>query len=85
MAKNKRTRLAKSRAKREFARRLRQARLSADYRYMIDLAKDLNIDPETYRSWERGRTEPGIADIQEIANLTGASADFLILGKIPPS
>ena len=69
-------------AKEAFARRLRVAREAAGYETMRAFAAALGIAEATYRRYEAAETEPGIEKLSDIAELTGASLDFLIRGHI---
>lgn len=69
--------------KKLFAQRLKTAR-ERKFETASGFAKELGVEAETYRRWERGETEPGIADLNSILELTEVSADFLITGTLPP-
>jgi transcriptional regulator with XRE-family HTH domain len=69
-----------SEVKAKFAVRLKAVRMSAGYRTKISFARKLGVEGETYNRWERGETEPGIAELAKIHEITGASLDMLIAG-----
>ncbi len=70
----------KKRIRLDFARRLKAARITAGYRSMKAFAEALGVEDETYRRWERGETEPGLARLRRISKLTSISLDILISG-----
>lgn len=43
-----------------------------------DLAKALNVAPQTYASYEQGRREPDIDTLIKIARFYNVSLDFLV-------
>lgn len=45
-----------------------------------DFAGELGIEDETYRSYERGETQPPIETLAKIKHVTKASLDWLICG-----
>lgn len=67
----------------QFAARLRHAR-ERKFDSMIEMAGAIGVQPETYRRWERGETEPGIADLTSILRTLDLSADYLVTGDLPP-
>lgn len=48
-----------------------------------EFARDLGIESERYRRYERGETEPPVWLLASIRRLTGVSLDFL-LARMPP-
>ena len=52
--------------KKDFAARLKQARIAAGYQYAYELADAIDEKIPTYRSWERGQYLP---DIPKMARL----------------
>lgn len=75
--------------KTEFARRLRQLRESygvlvrGNPKYTADaFAKELGIEAETYRTYERGDSEPNLATLKKIREITRHSLDTLITGEL---
>jgi len=67
-----------------FAARLEKARRKAGYETQRAFAQALGMtegrQDEAYGRWERGETEPGLFQLQKIAQLTGLSLDHLVLG-----
>ncbi|WP_195958015.1 helix-turn-helix domain-containing protein [Enterococcus gallinarum] len=49
-----------------------------------ELANLLNVSKQTVGSWERGRTEPSIPMINELANILNTTTDYLT-GRISDS
>lgn len=49
-----------------------------------ELANLLNVSKQTVGSWERGRTEPSIPMINELANILNTSTDYLT-GRVSDS
>ncbi|EJC3746414.1 XRE family transcriptional regulator [Enterococcus faecium] len=49
-----------------------------------ELANLLNVSKQTVGSWERGRTEPSIPMINELANVLNTTTDYLT-GRISDS
>lgn len=47
-----------------------------------DFAEKLGIAAETYRRYERGETEPPLAVLARIRDITGASLNALVAGEI---
>jgi transcriptional regulator with XRE-family HTH domain len=73
--------------KTEFARRLRQLRTAygtlvrSDPKYTADaFAKELGIEAETYRTYERGDSQPNLETLAKIRQVTQHSLDTLICG-----
>ena len=48
-----------------------------------DLAKAAGICPETYRSWETGKTWPSAFHLAKLATVLGVSIEELYLGPDP--
>ncbi len=46
--------------------------------FQKDVANDLNIETNTYGSWERGNTEPPIDMLITLAKYYGVSVDYLV-------
>ena len=67
--------------RRLFAARLRAARTMGGYPHANNFAKELGIEDETYRRWERAETEPNIPSLVRISALLKVSLDFLLSGK----
>lgn len=70
--------------RKQFAARLQQARIAAGYKTKAEFARAIGIEAETYRGWERGRTEPGISEINAILTAADVSAEYLVSGRLPP-
>lgn len=47
-----------------------------------DFATILSIEAQTYRRYEIGDTEPNIASLTRIHEVTGVSLDYLVAGAI---
>lgn len=76
---------AATKVRREFADRLRSVRLGAGFTTAEEFATMLGMkQPETYRRWERGETEPNITFLRLIAKSTGIDLNFLINGRSGP-
>lgn len=73
---------AASVARKEFAGRLRSWRTSAGFKTMADFARELVIEQETYRRYERGETEPGVSGLTKIKAKLGVSLDYLVAGDL---
>ena len=69
-------------AKPQFAARLAQVRLHAGHKHKKSFAGAIGVEDETYNRWERGETEPGIAVLTRIHQLTGVSLDYLVAGNL---
>ena len=44
-------------------------------------AEQLGLEPETYRRYERGETEPNFQTLRRIRDIAGISLDVLIAGE----
>lgn len=64
-----------------FAKRLATARVFFGFETAVQFAKELGIEPETYRSWERGTNECPLRVIAQIREKFDVSLDWLIAGK----
>ena len=64
-----------------FAARLAAARQFFGFGTAVEFARFLNVEPETYRSWERGINECPLRVIAQIRNKFDVSLDWLIAGK----
>lgn len=71
-------------ARENFATRLIFAREQAGYETQIDFAEAIGVESATYSRWERAETEPDIAAIGRIVKTLNVSADYLLVGKLPP-
>ena len=63
-----------------FGRMLRAARELAGFVTAAEFAKALGIEPETYRRYERGETDPSLANLVAIHKRTGQSYERLLGG-----
>ena len=63
-------------------KRLRACRAAADLTQEA-VANVLGVTPDTISNYERGRTEPSLADIVRIARLYGVSVEHLVAGSTP--
>src|ERR1044072_6080078 len=63
-------------AKKEFARRLRSARESADLT-QAQVAQQIGVDWATYQRWEVGRTSPRPGKLDALAGVLGDETDHL--------
>lgn len=52
--------------------------MPAGYSSAAAFARELGVQEETYRGWERGRTEPNIGQLCRIIALTKVEANFLL-------
>lgn len=66
-----------------FARRLREQRELRGFETREAFAEKIGVQPATYRQWERGGAEPGIANLVKIQRGLGVSLDYLIAGIVP--
>lgn len=66
-----------------FADRLREVREARDFATGEDFAERIDVLPATYRAWERGDNEPGIANLIKIQRGLNVSLDYLIAGVVP--
>jgi transcriptional regulator with XRE-family HTH domain len=56
--------------------RIREARKSAGYKNVEQLSVQLNVAMATLSRWERGKSEPSVARLREIAVLTGKPLSY---------
>ena len=66
-----------------FPTRLKAVREEAGYADAATFARAIGIEPPAYRKWERGQSEPALAHLAIIQELTRCSLDWLITGKVP--
>lgn len=64
-----------------FASRLATTRQFFGYATAIEFARELGVEPETYRSWERGVNECPLRVIVAIRNKLDVSLDWLVAGR----
>ena len=62
--------------------RLKRVRLAAGYATQRDFAEALDVGLTTYSKWELGQRRPPNHILAKISNLTGATTDYLFLGKV---
>ncbi len=51
--------------------------------HMGKFAAALGLEAETYRRYERGETEPSLAVLARVRDVTGVSLDYLVAGDVP--
>lgn len=64
-----------------FAAKLRAARILAGYVTAAEFASALEIEAETYRRYERGETDPSLANLVKIAELTKQPYSLLLASQ----
>jgi len=65
-----------------FHQRLRRARRQAGYEFAKDFADALNVEPPTYRQWERGQASPDLVMLTRICKMLDIEPnDLLPLAK----
>ena len=69
------------RVKRDIGLRIREARMAAGFATSREFAEALQIEPLTYRRYERGEVVPDVELLIAIAALTNFSLDWLIAGQ----
>ena len=73
--------MAKGRYKtimRTFGQRLREAREHAGYKSAQQFAGVLDLEPHTYRKYERGQAEPNFDTLTRICELLGVTPNHLL-------
>jgi transcriptional regulator with XRE-family HTH domain len=65
----------------DFGKRLKAARIMSRYETAKDFAERLDMNDTAYRKYERGASFPPLDRLALIVEITGASLDFLLLGK----
>lgn len=73
-----------ARLMRDFGRRLRAARITAGYDEAADFAAVLGLESPRYRRYERGESMPPLDVLEDIADRTRRSLDWLLLGRGAP-
>ncbi len=63
-----------------FGERLRQAR-AAKYDSAEAFAEMMGLNPHRYRKWERGETNPPLAELQRVCTALGVTTDDLLSPK----
>lgn len=66
---------------RSVGERLRRLRVAAGYSSQVEYAEALQISPQRYNHWERGRRLPDLWAIGRIISMTGATADWIFFGN----
>lgn len=64
--------------KKALAKRLKQARAGAGFRYANEFSKVLQIEEHTYRSWERGEHMPDVYTLTRICKLLNVEPNDLL-------
>lgn len=64
--------------KKALAKRLKQARKDAGFRFANDFARALGKEEHTYRAWERGEHMPDIATLTRICKLLNVEPNDLL-------
>lgn len=64
-----------------WGRRLAASRLAAGFETAADMAREVKMEANAYRKYERGEAMAPIDMLELICKLTGKSLDFLLLGK----
>ena len=63
---------------RVFGKRLKEARLAANYKSAQQFAYALGIEPATYRFYERGQSQPNFEVLTRICELLSISPNDLL-------
>jgi transcriptional regulator with XRE-family HTH domain len=66
----------------QIGERLRLLRVAAGYSNQVEYAEALDISPQRYNHWERGRRMPDLWAIGRICTMTGATADWIYFGVV---
>ena len=64
--------------KRDFAKRLKQARLEAGFKHAAQFAEAMGEPVHTYRSWERGQYLPDIPKMARLCQLLALEPNELV-------
>ena len=64
--------------KKALAKRLKQARKDAGFRFANEFSKALHIEEHTYRSWERGEHMPDVYTLTRICKLLNVEPNDLL-------
>jgi len=62
--------------------RIREARRSAGFRNIEQLAVRMDIGQRTLQRWETGESEPTVSRLREIAALTDRPLSFFLSGEV---
>jgi transcriptional regulator with XRE-family HTH domain len=69
--------------KKMFGRRLKQARIAAEFDSAEQAAHALGLEPPTYRTYERGSSLPNIEVLLRICELFEITPDELLIDSSP--
>jgi transcriptional regulator with XRE-family HTH domain len=61
-----------------FSKRLKDARIKADYASAAQFAGVLGMEPHTYRKYERGQSEPNLETLTRICELLDVTPNYLL-------
>lgn len=61
-----------------FAKELRRARKAAGFGSAENFAHELNVEPHTYRKWERGQSSPNLSMLARICRKLKTRPDELL-------
>lgn len=64
--------------KRDFAKRLKEARLAAGYKFANQFAQAMGEEEHTYRGWERGQYLPDIPKMARLCQLLDLEPNELV-------
>jgi transcriptional regulator with XRE-family HTH domain len=64
--------------KRDFAKRLKEARIAAGYKYANQFAQAMGEEEHTYRGWERGQYLPDIPKMARLCQLLDLEPNELV-------
>lgn len=64
--------------KRDFAKRLKEARLAAGYKHAAQFAQAMGEEEHTYRGWERGQYLPDIPKMARLCQLLALEPNELV-------
>lgn len=67
-----------TKVKRDFAKRLKQARLEAGYEHANQFAQAMGEEEHTYRAWERGQYLPDIPKMARLCQLLNLEPNELV-------
>lgn len=65
---------------RQLGERIRAARVAAGYETAADCAREIDVEPPTFRKWERGESEPTYPQLIKLSRATRHSLDFIVSG-----
>lgn len=61
-----------------FAKELRRARKAAGFESAENFAHELNVEPHTYRKWERGQSSPNLSMLTRICRHLSVTPNSLL-------